>query len=369
MNITLPRADLAPALAAVTRIVERRNTIPILGCLLLRGEDDALALTASDLDIEMTIRLPAAIETPGATTVAAHAFAAFVQRLPEDADVALVVGDDGLTIRSGRARATLPTLPATDFPILAPLKDATGGAVDAAGFAQMLDVVAFALATDEGRYYLNGAHLHALEQDGRAVLRAVATDGHRLAWAQIDRPAALADWPGVIVPRKSVGELQRLARAADGEMTLTCDSVKLRAVAGAATLTTKLIDGTFPDYHRVIPTQNNKRLRVDTARLAAALQRIVAVSDARGSVVRIDLDEDRLAVSLGRQETGRAASEEIDVDWDAAPMTIGVNARYALDVIDALDVDEALIRLDSPGAPILLSGRPDALFLVMPAKV
>ena len=372
MRATLERAALLKALSHVHRVVERRNTIPILANVLLKAGDGGLRLQATDLDIEMVETVAAEVAQPGATTVPAHTFYDIVRKLPDGAQVSLEVGGERgtLVIRAGRSRFTLQTLPDSDFPDLAPGELPTRFAVGAAEFKRLIDKTQFAISTEETRYYLNGIYFHTVDVGGASLLRAVATDGHRLARVETPAPPGADGMPGVIVPRKTVAEIQRLIDDPEGEAQVELSPTKIRVSFGPVVLTSKLIDGTFPDYGRVIPSGNDKRLTVDRLEFKSAVDRVSTISSERGRAVKLSLADRKLVLTVTNPDSGNA-TEEIEVDYDADPLDIGFNSRYLLDIADQLDGDTALIRLADPGSPTLVQDREDApaLYVLMPMRV
>ncbi len=372
MKVTIERAALLRALGHVHRVVERRTTIPILANVLLDARDGTLLLKATDLELEITEKAPADVAQAGATTLPAHTLYDIVRKLPEGAQTSLeTTGEQGqLTLRSGRSRFNLQTLPESDFP------DVTSGdfshsfTLSAADLKRLIEKTQFAISTEETRYYLNGIFMHVAEVEGRPMLRAVATDGHRLARLEIPAPAGAEGMPGVIVPKKAVLEIQRLIEDAAAEVAVELSVNKMRFAFGDALLTTKLIDGTFPDYSRVIPTGNDKRLIVEREAFAKAVDRVSTISSERGRAVKLALSEGRLVLSVTNPDQG-SATEEIEADYDGPPLDIGFNAKYLLDISNQLDSDTALFRLADPGSPTLVQDRDgaSALYVLMPMRV
>lgn len=372
MKVTIERAALLRALGHVHRVVERRTTIPILANVLLSAKDGALTLKATDLDLEITEKTAAEVSQPGATTLPAHTLYDIVRKLPEGAQVSLeATGDAGqLTLRSGRSRFNLSSLPESDFP------DVTSGdfshkfTLPPADLKRLIEKTQFAISSEETRYYLNGIYLHTLDVDGRPMLRAVATDGHRLARLELPAPEGSAGMPGIILPRKAVTEVMRLIEDAQGEVSVELSINKMRFTFGDALLTTKLIDGTFPDYGRVIPAGNDKRLTVERDVFAKAVDRVSTISSERGRAVKLSLSESKLVLSVTNPDQGSAV-EELEADYDGPPLDIGFNARYLLDITQQLDSDTALFKLADPGSPTLVQDRDGAtaLYVLMPMRV
>ncbi|MGV6872612.1 DNA polymerase III subunit beta [Pseudochelatococcus sp. B33] len=372
MKVTVERAALLKSLGHVHRVVERRNTIPILSNVLLRAEGGALLLRATDLDLEVTETLAADVAQDGATTVPAYVIYDIIRKLPDGAQIALESAQEGaqVVIRAGRSRFTLQTLPESDFPDLAADELPHVFAINAAELKKLIDKTQFAISTEETRYYLNGIYFHAFDAGGTPKLRAVATDGHRLARVETDAPAGARDIPGVIVPRKAVAEIQKLLDGIEGGVQVELSSSKIRLTAGTVVLTSKLIDGTFPDYQRVIPQNNDKRLVVERAEFATAVDRVSTISSERGRAVKLSLTDGRLTLSVTNPDSG-SATEEIEVEYDSEALDIGFNARYLLDIAGQLDGDTALLLLADPGSPTLVQDREgaDALYVLMPMRV
>ncbi|MCL8381378.1 DNA polymerase III subunit beta [Xanthobacter aminoxidans] len=372
MKVTVERAELLKSLSHVHRVVERRNTIPILANVLIKAAKGTLELKATDLDLEVVESVPAETGQAGATTVPAHVLYDIVRKLPDGAQVQLEAGGERgtLTVRASRARFSLQTLPEADFPDLAAGEFSHTFKVKGAEFRRLVDKTQFAISTEETRYYLNGIYLHVTDAGGKPMLRAVATDGHRLAQAELEAPAGSQGLPGVIVPRKTVAEIQKLLEDKEAEVTISLSATKIRVQVGAIVLTSKLIDGTFPDYGRVIPQGNDKTLIVDKDEFAAAVDRVSTVSSERGRAVKLSLGDGKLTLSVTNPDSG-SATEELEVDYTAEPLDIGFNSRYLLDITSQLEGDTAELKLADPGSPTLVrdSTKTDALYVLMPMRV
>ena len=372
MKVTLERATLLKSLGHVHRVVERRTTIPILSNVLLRAQEGSLTLRATDLDLEITEAQPADVERPGATTLPAHTLYDIVRKLHDGAQVSLeMTGDTSqLTLRSGKSRFNLQCLPEADFPSLDAGEPSHRFTVAAGDLKKLIEKTQFAISTEETRYYLNGIFLHTMDVEGRTVLRAVATDGHRLARVEVPAPDGSTGMPGVILPRKAVAEVQKLIETADAEVSVALSATKARFTFGNVVLTTKLIDGTFPDYARVIPTGNDKLLKVDRGPFANAVDRVSTISSERGRAVKLSLTDGRLTLSVTNPDSG-SATEELDVEYDSPSLEIGFNARYLLDIAGQLDSDTAVLKLADAGSPTLVQDQEGgaALYVLMPMRV
>jgi DNA polymerase III subunit beta len=372
MKITVERSELLNSLGHVHRVVERRNTIPILANVLLRADRSKLSLKATDLDVEVTDSIAAEVSPGGSTTVPAHMFFDIVRKLPEGAQIVLESSGDraALAIRAGRSRFTLQTLPESDFPDLAPGEMTHKFSLKAADLKRLIDKTQFAISTEETRYYLNGIYLHAAGAAKAPTLRAVATDGHRLAQMELDLPKGAAGMPGIIIPRKTVSEVQRLMEDNEAEVAIELSSGKIRFTIGDAVLTSKLIDGTFPDYARVIPAGNDKELVVDKKEFEAAVDRVSTVSSERGRAVKLSISGGKLLLSVTNPDSG-SANEELEVEYAADPLDIGFNSRYLLDIAAQIESEAAVLKLADPGSPTLIQDKEPhgALYVLMPMRV
>ena len=353
-------------------MVERRNTIPILANVLIKAEHSKLSLKATDLDLEVIDSIAAEVSPGGSTTVPAHMFYEIVRKLPEGAQIVIEGAGDRavLSIRAGRSRFTLQTLPESDFPDLAAGEMSHSFKLAAGDLKRLIDKTQFAISTEETRYYLNGIYLHTAGTAKTAVLRAVATDGHRLAQVELPLPQGAAGMPGVIIPRKTVGEVQRLIETGEGEVAIDLSQGKIRFTIGEVVLTSKLIDGTFPDYARVIPTNNDKELVVDKKDFEAAVDRVSTVSSERGRAVKLSITGGRLVLSVTNPDSG-SATEELEIEYSADPLDIGFNSRYLLDIAAQIEGEVAVLRLADPGSPTLIQDKDakGALYVLMPMRV
>jgi len=373
MKVTLERNHLLKSLGHVHRVVERRNTYPILANVLFRAGDDRVELRATDLDIEVTESVPAMVSTSGTTTVPAHTLYEIVRKLSDGAEVRLETdGGDNMVLTSGRSRFNLACLNPDSFP---DLKSGSFGhefTMPAEALRELIERTQFAISNEETRYYLNGIYLHTVEVSGVGpVLRAVATDGHRLARAEIEAPAGAVGMPGIIVPKKTVGEVQKLLDGAEGEVKVEVSDTKIRVTAGSVVLLSKLIEGTFPDYDRVTPKNNDKQMIVDRASFATAVDRVSTIaSDRGGKAVKLHANAGQLELSVTNPDHG-TASEELAVEFDTDGFEIGFNARYLLDIIGQIRSDSALFLFNDAGSPTLVKEEGDtkALYVLMPMRV
>ena len=372
MKFGIERAALLKAVGQAQSVVERRNTIPILANVLIEADANGVSFRATDLDIEVLDRAPAHVDKPGATTVPAVTLHEIVRKLPDGALVQL--SDDGasgrVTVQAGRSTFTLATLPKEDFPVMASSEYAANFSAPAAVLRRLFDKSKFAISTEETRYYLNGVYMHVAQGESGPVLRCVATDGHRLARIDAPLPEGAQGMPGVIVPRKTVGELRKLLDDDEAQIAVSVSETKVRFATPGVTLTSKVIDGTFPDYSRVIPTNNARRMEVDAAEFAKAVDRVATVSSERSRAVKMQLDEDRLILSVNAPDSG-AAEEELAVAYGDERLEIGFNAKYLLEIASQVDRENAVFLFNSSADPTLMREGNDtsAVYVVMPMRV
>lgn len=372
MKISIERSTLLKAIGQAQSVVERRNTIPILANVLIEAEGAEVTFRATDLDIEVIDRAEAQVERAGATTVSAVMLHEIVRKLPDGSLVTLT--EDGasgrLTIEAGRSNFSLATLPKEDFPVMASSEYESNFSAPAPVLRRLFDKSKFAISTEETRYYLNGVYLHVSTGDDGSVLRCVATDGHRLARIDAPVPDGADGMPGVIVPRKTVNEMRKLLDNDEAMIAVSVSETKIRFATPEITLTSKVIDGTFPDYTRVIPQGNTRKMEVDAAEFAKAVDRVATVSSERSRAVKLSLDEDRLVLSVNAPDSG-AAEEELGVAYSDEHLEIGFNAKYLLEIASQVDRENAVFMFNSSGDPTLMREGNDtsAIYVVMPMRV
>lgn len=375
MKATIERATLLRCLSHVQSVVERRNTIPILSNVLIEASDGgSVRVMATDLDLQVVETMSASsVEQPGAITVSAHLLFDIARKLPEGSQVSLITNDNRLEVKAGRSNFKLPTLPRDDFPVIVEGDLPTSFEIPARVLAELIDRTRFAISTEETRYYLNGIFLHVTDED-EPLLKAAATDGHRLARFTLPRPEGAAGMPDVIVPRKAVGELRKLLEEAlDSNVLVDLSASKIRFTLGGEggmVLTSKLIDGTFPDYSRVIPTANDKLLKVDPKLFRSGVDRVATIATEKTRAVKIGLDGDRVTLSVTSPDNG-TATEELAAEYRADGMEIGFNANYLKDILDQIDADTVELHLADAGAPTLIreNEASRALYVLMPMRV
>jgi len=367
MKATIERATLLKSLSHVQSVVERRNTIPILSNVLIEArEDGSIRLMATDLDLQVDESIQANVATAGATTVSAHTLFDIVRKLPDGSQVEINAAEGKMQLSAGRARFNLATLPRDDFPVIAEGDLPTRFELPAATLRQIIDKTRFAISTEETRYYLMGIFLHVADD----ALKAAATDGHRLARVTVAKPDGADGMPDVIVPRKCVAELRKLLEELEGTVEVSMSPTKIRFGLGSAVLTSKLIDGTFPDYNRVIPTGNDKLLKLDPKSFAQGVDRVSTIASEKTRAVKMNVDRDKVTLSVTSPESG-TATEELAADYGSDGIEIGFNARYLLDILGEIDGDTVEVHLADAAAPTLLreNDKSPALYVLMPMRV
>jgi DNA polymerase-3 subunit beta len=372
MKLKADRATLLKALAHVQSVVERRNTIPILANVMLAVRDGKLTLTATDMEIAIVEDVAASTTRNGSCTAPAATLYEIVRKLPDGAQVELETSSDGnsLAIRAGRSRFTLQCLPPADFPAMNEGDLPHRFQLPATDLKGIIDRTRFAISNEETRYYLNGIYFHAAKSGNTDVLRGVATDGHRLARVEVPLPKGAGDIPGVIVPRKTVGEVRKLLDESDGSVDIELSDTRIRFASSNVTLVSKLIDGTFPDYERVIPTGNDKVLNVPCKEFASAVDRVSTISTEKSRAIKLAVAKGVVTLSATSPDAG-SATEEIEVDYKATPLEIGFNSRYLLDITEQINGSDVHFLMADAGSPTLVRDGADesALYVLMPMRV
>ncbi len=364
MKFGAPRDVLLKPLQAVIGVVERRQTMPILANVLLVAKNGQLSVTATDLEVELVASAEANVESGGEITVSGRKLLDICRALPDGANIDISLSGEKLNIRSGRSKFTLATLPAAEFPSVDDIKAEQQIVVSQETLGRLIEKTHFSMAQQDVRYYLNGMLL----ETGGKHLRAVATDGHRLALCEAEVDSNLSEQQ-VIVPRKGVLELQRLMDG-DGELTIELGANHIRIALGGIRFTSKLIDGRFPEYDRVIPKDSSNELTADKALLRGALQRTAILSNEKYRGIRLIIRDSGVVIQAHNPEQ-EEAEEEIEVAYSGEDIEIGFNVNYLVDALGAVDGDEvALSVLDSNSSCLIRQpGNDDGKFVVMPMRL
>ncbi|HEX2581483.1 MAG TPA: DNA polymerase III subunit beta [Dongiaceae bacterium] len=372
MKLTIDRGALLKSLSHVQNVVERRNTIPILSNVLINATGNHMGLTATDLDLTVEEQVAAQVSAPGALTVGAHTLYDIVRKLPDGAETELQASADGaqLVLRAGRSRFSLSTLPKDDFPQVGAGELPHHFTLASEDLKNLIDRTRFAISTEETRYYLNGIYLHAYKTGKQPVLRAVATDGHRLARFEMPLPDGAVEMPGVIVPRKLVAELRKLLDEAEGDVAISVSDTRIRLGFNGIVLTSKLIDGNFPDYQRVIPTANDKIVEIDRKEFRDAVDRVSTISNEKSRAIKLNLKSGAIALSATSIDQG-SALEEMEIKYEGPDIEVGFNSKYLLDIAEQIDGEGMQMVLADAVAPALIRDLADAsaLYVLMPMRV
>ena len=371
MKLVIERAVLLKALSPIQSVVERRGTIPILANVRLDADKGGLSLTATDMDIAIVEKVAADVQEKGATTVPAHMFYEIIRKLPDGSGIQITQGDKGkMTIAAGQSKFSLASLPVDDFPVMAEGDLGHKFNITPAECKALLEKTRFAISTEETRYYLNGVYLHAANNQGAAVLRAVATDGHRLARMEVGLPEGAEGIPGVIIPRKTINELYKLVEEGGEKVEISLNESKIRFAVGNAVLVSKLIDGTFPDYERVIPTGNDKVMEVDGKLFSSAVDRVSVITSEKSRGIKVSLAGSKITLSASSAEQG-TATEELSISYGADPVEIGFNSRYLLDMMAQIEGETAQFVFADANSPTIVRDPADvgALYVIMPMRV
>lgn len=366
MQFSAQRRDLLTALQTVIGVVERRQTMPILSNLLIKAGNDRLVITGTDLELELVTECPAVISTPGSAAIPARKLLDICRGLPDDAEINLSHDQQHTKVQSGRSRFTLATMSADDWPYLDEVEEGDAFALPENQLKGLLDRTHFAMAHQDVRYYLNGLLL-ALRSDR---VRCVATDGHRLALSEIVADLDLAEPTQAIVPRKAITELVRLLDQSEADISLQLSAKHLRLQLPGLTFTTKLIDGRFPDYERVIPDQADRVMLADRDTIRQALARTAILSNEKFGGVRLSLGDNTLRLQAQNVER-EEAEDEIAVSYDSEPMEIGFNVNYLLEALGAMASEEFTLALSGPDSSGLLQAVGDdrTKYVVMPMRL
>lgn len=372
MKFTIERANLLKTLSHVQSIVEKRNTIPVLSNVKIEAMEDGISFKATDMDTEITEIVDAKVAETGATTAPAHMLYDIVRKLSDGSDVEITFPDEKgqLTIASGRSKFALSTIGVEDFPVISGDKLPVNFSMAKEELKDVIDRTKFAVSTEETRYYLNGIYIHAKNEGEAKVLRVVATDGHRLACVESPLPQGAENMSGVIIPRKTIGEARKLLDDTSVEnIAISLSENKIRFIMEDVTLTSKLIDGTYPDYERVIPTDNDKVLELGVKDLSQAVDRVSVVAE-RTRAIKVITAPNHITITTSSPDLG-SAQEEVEAKYDSDSLEIGYNFRYLLDILNEVKGDSVKISFADGSSPSVIHDTSDtsAIYVLMPMRV
>lgn len=364
MKFETEKRAFVRALTAAVSVMERRNTIPILSNVYLAAGPDGLTVKASDLDIETTDHIAASVMASGTTTVPGAMLLDIVKKMPDGALISFEETDGRATIKAGRSRFHLGTLPATDYPIMAASGYDTEFDMPAADLLRLLGRSRFAMSSEETRYYLCGIYLHIAD----GMLRAVATDGHRMARVDTTIPAGAGAMTDVIIPRKTVEKFIAILKDAGGDVRVSVSQSKIRIATETTEMTSKVVDGSFPDYARIIPTGNSNRLSVDAKDMREAMDRVASILNDRTHAIKCEVRGDTVTLSAGG--AGNEARDEIQTGYDGDDLTFGFNGKYMVEILGHIPELATFVVKDTQTAIIVLDDDDaNALMLIMPLRV
>ena len=362
MKISVERSDLLRSMSRAQAIVERRTTIPILSNVLIEAREDRLTLRATDLDIELLDSIKAVVEKEGAVTVGAHTFYEILRKLPDGSRVLIDLDplNQKINVKAGRSTFSLTTISVDDFSFSIKVEE----------LKRLFEKVKFAMSMEETRFYLNGVFFHEFIDQETKLIRTVATDGHRLAKIDSPLPENASGMPGLIVPRKTVSELRMIYDTTEDIVNVSVSETKIRFSNSTLSLTSKVVDGSFPDYDRVIPKNNIKKLVIDASEFAKSVDRVATISSERARAVKLSLSKEKLILSVNAPETGLAI-EEIPVAYEGEEIEIGFNAKYLQEISNQVESGEAIFLFNDVGDPALMKDNNDdtAVYVVMPMRV
>ena len=372
MKFTIEKAVLLKTLSHVQNIVEKRNTVPVLSNVRIEADNNGISFKATDMDTEITEIVDAKIMEKGAITAPAHMLYDIVRKLADNTEIELTYPDEKeqLSIASGRSKFSLSTIGVEDFPVISADKLPTNFEMKREELKDVIDRTQFAASTEETRYYLNGLYIHPKDEGETKVLRIVATDGHRLACVESPLPDGAASMQGVILPRKTVAEIRKLLDDTSAEsVKIALSDSKVRFTMDDITLASKLIDGTYPDYERVIPTGNNKILEISVKELSKAVDRVSVVAE-RTRAIKLIANKNHVMITSSSPDLG-SALEEVEASYEAESLEIGYNFRYLLDILAEIKGETAKISFNDSSSPSVIHDTSDtsAIYVLMPMRV
>ena len=373
MQFKIDKNIFIKSLSHIQGVVERRNTVPILSNVKITASDNNVELTATDMNISLTENLEAEVSESGCITVPAHTFCDIIRKFPDSSIITISYQEtEGgkLEITSNKCDFSLPVIAANNFPIIESGDITHSFTISRVNLLKLFDKAKFAISTEETRYYLNGIFLHdTINEDSEEVLRAVATDGHRLARIEVDLPEGAKDMPKIIIPRKTIFEAKKILDESDKtDVTISISDNKIKIEHDNSVLLSKLIDGSFPDYEKVIPTGNSHILKTEIKSFTDAIDRVSIID--KGRSIKLIVDNDKLLLSANNVESGRS-QEELEVSYKGNRIESGFNSRYVMELTSVLEGNTMELCFSTGSAPTLVKDNTDAdsLFVIMPIRM
>jgi DNA polymerase-3 subunit beta len=372
MKLSIDRSVLLKALSHTQTVVERKAVSPILSNVLLEAEGNHLKISATDLDISIIENIPAVVMESGSTTVSAHMFYDIVRKLPEGSEIELSEKPESnlISLKCGKTKFSLSTLNAKDFTNIKTTGLPHSFVLPASVLSHLIASTRFSMSTEETRYYLNGIYLHTKETDQRPLLCTVATDGHRLALAETDQPQGAHGMPNVIIPKKTIAEISKLLDEAEGDVEISLSHTQITFNFGSALIASRLIDGSFPDYEKIIPQNNNSSLTVSRKQFLEAVDRISTISLDKTRSVKMNVEHKHITISASTNNQG-SGTEELEATYDGQRFSAGFNARYFLDIAQQIKSETIAFKISDENAPAIMKGvgEDDVLYILMPMRV
>ena len=372
MKFNIEKNKIFKSLSHVQSIVEKKNTLPILSNILIEAKNNKLVLSATDMDLSITDSIDCSVLEEGSTTVSAHTLYDIIRKLPDSSEVEIICNDGKImTLRAGKSKFSLGCLPKDDFPLIEVGNLENELTIDSSQLVKLIDKTRFAISNEETRYFLNGIYFHVKKQDNKNLLSLVATDGHRLAkFDYVEKEIKVEEIPGIIIPKKTVNELFKILVDYDGDININLDSNKIVFFVGNSILISKLIDGSFPDYNSVIPSDNNNILKINRNEFSLAVDRVSTITSEKSPVIKFTLLENIMNMSSVNSESG-TATEDIVTKYSGSKLEIGFNSKYILEMINNLEDDEITLNFKDSSSPVtaLEDSKPGLIYVLMPMRV
>ncbi len=371
MKISIEKNSIFKTLSHVQSIVEKKNAIPVLSNILIEAKDNILTLSATDMDVSITETVNCNVIDPGSVTVSAHTLYDIIRKIPEGNEIEFISNDGKrFSIRSGNSKFSLACLPKEDFPIIEINQLKSELIIEAQVLLRLIDKTKFAISNEETRYFLNGIYFHKKNIENKEFLCLVATDGHRLAKIEFSDVKDLSNLPGVIIPKKTINELCKLLSDCNTSVKINLDPSKIIFYIDKTILISKLIDGNFPDYEKVIPKNNNNILTINRNMFCEAIDRVSTITDDRSPSIKFKLLQNLMNMSSIDEKSG-SATEDIETKYEGQKIDIGFNSKYILEMINNLDDEDVVLKFSDSNSPVIASesSSPNLIYVLMPMRV
>ena len=371
MKFSIEKNNFYKSISHVQNIVERKSTLPILANLLIEAKDNSLILSATDMDISIKDSLDCNIIEEGSTTVSAHTLYEIVRKLPDNSEIEIISNDGKImSLRSGKSKFSLGCLPKEDFPIIEIGDLENEISLNSKTLLKLIEKTRFAISNEETRYFLNGIYFHNQQNQDLSTLSVVATDGHRLAKMDYDLKEKIKEFPGIIIPKKTINEVYKLLSDLDDTTKINLNSNKIVFFIGSTILISKLIDGNFPDYKKVIPKDNTNKLTVNRNEFSLAIDRVSTIVSEKSPVIKFKLMNNLMNLSSVNSESG-TATEDLNIDYSGDDIEIGFNSKYILEMINNLEDQNIILNFKDSSSPVtaIEESNPNLVYVLMPMRV